>query len=144
MRTFITVVCVSHFFVLYLLKIPKHVNVLQYHRSQKSYIFYLILVPTVKPVNGNQKNILTFTENAIEILIVTAKALFIIPCHSKHRLNWNIRPTGQLIRKINKKWKCKSKDRSIGLHLLIHSLFSARLKTFVNPPKKNRVEFLPY
>ena len=84
MRTFITVVCVSHFFVLYLLKIPKHVNVLQYHRSLKSYIFYLILVPTVKPVNGNQKNILTFTENAIEILIVTAKTSFVISCHSKH------------------------------------------------------------
>ena len=71
MRTFITFVCVSHFFVFHLLKIPKDVNVLQYHRSRflfkntrGSYIFYVTLVPTVKLVNGNQKTLERSTKMA--------------------------------------------------------------------------------
>ena len=90
-------------------------------------------------------NILTFTDNGIETIFVTAKTSFIKLCNLKHTYNWkSYGQVANLFEKTKKNWKCKSKDLSIGLHLLIHSLLSARLKTFVNPKKKNRVEFLPY
>ena len=76
-------------------------------------------------------NILTFTENGIEIIIVTAKTSFIIHITGNDEAKWPIYSKNP-----KKKWKCKSKDLSIGLHLLIHSLLSAWLKTFVNPKKK--------
>ena len=60
MRTFITFLCLSHFYGIYLLKNQKHVNVSQYHRSQFQLYFLSNIGSHRWTGEWEPKNILTF------------------------------------------------------------------------------------